>query len=259
MALARTSRLVGRVSSREDRHFLGGAVAAVFGKSQATSEQVYLAMISRGYAGEARTLSTWRLRRLDFVWSAVVAVGLAPWSGSSSPRGRADGLAGERDAGRPGSVGRDDATRTKRPGRAVSSCRRGLRVRSRGRGARRGRSCDRPRRAPRHPGRQRLGQVHPAQGPRRSAQPTQGTVEAFGERIDDGALKDEATCPALSAARRHGLSERRRPALQPHRARRGRLWAAAPRPAARRDRGARRRHPGHARPHGARRSARPTT
>ncbi len=77
MALARTSRLVGRVSSREDRRFLGGAVATVFGKSQAASEQVYLAMISRGYTGEARTLSTWRLRRLDFVWSAVVAVGLA--------------------------------------------------------------------------------------------------------------------------------------------------------------------------------------
>jgi cobalt ECF transporter T component CbiQ len=77
MALARTSRLVGRVSSREDRHFLGGAVAAVFGKSQAVSEQVYLAMISRGYTGEARTLRTWRLRRLDFVWSAIVVAGLA--------------------------------------------------------------------------------------------------------------------------------------------------------------------------------------
>ena len=33
-------------------------------------------MISRGYTGEARTLSTWRLQRLDYIWSAVVAVGL---------------------------------------------------------------------------------------------------------------------------------------------------------------------------------------
>ena len=76
MALARMSRLVGRVSDREDRHFLGATVATVFGKSQAMSEQVYLAMISRGYNGDVQTLSTWRLRRLDFVWSAVVAVGL---------------------------------------------------------------------------------------------------------------------------------------------------------------------------------------
>jgi cobalt ECF transporter T component CbiQ len=76
MALARTSRLVGRVSSSEDRHFLGAAVATVFGKSQATSEEVYLAMISRGYTGEARTLHDWRLGRLDLAWSAVAAAGL---------------------------------------------------------------------------------------------------------------------------------------------------------------------------------------
>jgi cobalt/nickel transport system permease protein len=77
MAVARTSRLVGRSSTGEDRHFLGATVAAVFGKSQSTSEQVYQAMISRGYTGEARTLSTWHLRRFDIVWSAAVAVGLA--------------------------------------------------------------------------------------------------------------------------------------------------------------------------------------
>jgi len=76
MAMARTSRLVGRVSSSEDRHFLGAAVATVFGKSQATSEEVYLAMISRGYTGEARTLQSWRLRWLDLAWGAAVAAGL---------------------------------------------------------------------------------------------------------------------------------------------------------------------------------------
>ena len=76
MALARTSRLVGRAAAGEDRRFLGAAVATVFGKSQATSEQVYLAMISRGYSGEARTLRTWRLRRLDVVWTLAVAAGL---------------------------------------------------------------------------------------------------------------------------------------------------------------------------------------
>jgi len=38
------------------------------------------------------------------------------------------------------------------------------------------------------------------------AQPTQGTVEAFGERIDDGALRDEAT--AQRFRRRVGMSFR---------------------------------------------------
>ncbi len=77
MALARTSRLVGRAAPGEDRRFLGAAVATAFGKSQAASEQVYLAMISRGYSGEVRTLSTWRLRRLDVVWTLAVSAGLA--------------------------------------------------------------------------------------------------------------------------------------------------------------------------------------
>jgi cobalt/nickel transport system permease protein len=74
MAVARRARSVGRASSREDRRFAGAAVAAVFGKSQATSEEVYLAMLSRGFTGEARSLSTWRLRRLDLVWAAAVTV-----------------------------------------------------------------------------------------------------------------------------------------------------------------------------------------
>ena len=34
-------------------------------------------MISRGYSGEVRTLSTWRLRRLDVVWTMAVSAGLA--------------------------------------------------------------------------------------------------------------------------------------------------------------------------------------
>ncbi|HMK91495.1 MAG TPA: cobalt ECF transporter T component CbiQ [Thermoleophilia bacterium] len=77
MAVARTSRTVGRVGAGEERHFLGAAVAAVFGKSQATSEQVYLAMLARGYAGEPRTLSSWRTGALDWVWAAGVALVIA--------------------------------------------------------------------------------------------------------------------------------------------------------------------------------------
>ena len=76
MAVARTSRLVGPVSVAEDRRFLGGAVAALFGKSQAVSEQVYQAMVARGYTGEVQTLDTWRLRRLDLAWTVAVIAGL---------------------------------------------------------------------------------------------------------------------------------------------------------------------------------------
>jgi len=77
MTIARTSRTVGPLATREDRRFLSDTVAAVFGKSQATSEQVYLAMVARGYRGEALALSAERLRRRDYAWSVAVAVGLA--------------------------------------------------------------------------------------------------------------------------------------------------------------------------------------
>ncbi len=77
MAVARTSRLVGPVSAAEDRRFLGGAVAALFGKSQAVSEQVYQAMVARGYTGEVHTLDTWSFRRRDVVWVVAVTAGLA--------------------------------------------------------------------------------------------------------------------------------------------------------------------------------------
>lgn len=89
MAIARTSRTVGRASGRDDRRFAGAAVATLFGKSQATSEQAYLAMVSRGYTGEVRTLSVWRLRWLDYVCAAAAAAAVTtlvwlelvhPWS-----------------------------------------------------------------------------------------------------------------------------------------------------------------------------------
>lgn len=77
MTTARKSRTVGRAGSREDRRFAGAAAAAVWGKSQATSEAVYLSMLSRGYSGDARSLSDWSVGRLDVVWGAAIAMAIA--------------------------------------------------------------------------------------------------------------------------------------------------------------------------------------
>jgi len=89
MLLARKSRMVGPSSAAENRRFLGASAAALFGKSQAMGEQVYSAMLARGYQGEVQTLESWRLRWLDLVWAlgitSVFAVtiwlGLAPGRG----------------------------------------------------------------------------------------------------------------------------------------------------------------------------------
>jgi cobalt/nickel transport system permease protein len=77
MALARRSRTVGRATAAEDRRFLGAAAATLFGKAQATSEQVYGAMVARGYRGETYTLERWRLTWIDLVWGIVTTAALA--------------------------------------------------------------------------------------------------------------------------------------------------------------------------------------
>jgi len=50
-------------------------------KSQYLSEEVYLAMLSRGYQGEVYILSDFTIRRRDYLWAAfsVVAALIILW------------------------------------------------------------------------------------------------------------------------------------------------------------------------------------
>jgi cobalt/nickel transport system permease protein len=82
MFLARQSRTIGSFSGAENRRWLGLALATTMIKSQYLSEEVYLAMLSRGYQGEIRTLNELSLRRRDFIWVAfsLVAISLMVWS-----------------------------------------------------------------------------------------------------------------------------------------------------------------------------------
>jgi energy-coupling factor transporter transmembrane protein EcfT len=57
------------------RAFVSASAGALFGKSQALADEVHMAMVARGYTGEARGLSRFRLRAVDGAWS--VACGLA--------------------------------------------------------------------------------------------------------------------------------------------------------------------------------------
>lgn len=75
MFVARQSRRVGRQrAAREGRRFIAAAMGTLLGKSLATSEEVYAAMVSRGYAGEPKVMSTFRLSRRDLAWSGAVLV-----------------------------------------------------------------------------------------------------------------------------------------------------------------------------------------
>lgn len=70
MFLARRSRSIGGLSGGENRRWLGRALATAMVKSQHLSEEVYLAMLSRGYQGEVRVLNDLSLKRRDFLWIA---------------------------------------------------------------------------------------------------------------------------------------------------------------------------------------------
>jgi cobalt/nickel transport system permease protein len=71
MYTARKARTV-RVSSSKAKggqRFVAASAGALFGKAHALSEEVHMAMESRGYRGEAKTLSSLRLGALDAGWA----------------------------------------------------------------------------------------------------------------------------------------------------------------------------------------------
>ena len=78
LVTARLARSLGPVSRRDDRRFIAAAVATLFVRSQVLGEEVYLAMLARGYTGEVRILARPRVPRLrDALWLAAVAALLA--------------------------------------------------------------------------------------------------------------------------------------------------------------------------------------
>ncbi len=77
--LARRSRSLGTFSGAENRRWLARTLASIMGKSQHLSEQVYLAMLARGYQGEIYAIGRLKLAKLDYLWlglTLLVAAGL---------------------------------------------------------------------------------------------------------------------------------------------------------------------------------------
>jgi cobalt/nickel transport system permease protein len=74
MYTARKARAVGNPSSdvKEGRRFVTATAGALFGKAHALSEEVHMAMVSRGYSGDAKTLQPPAIHATDVVF--VVAV-----------------------------------------------------------------------------------------------------------------------------------------------------------------------------------------
>ena len=85
MFLSRKSRVVGRLSSANERHIVSASAGVLLGKSLHMSGEVYLAMQSRGFRGHshARTLTRFELHPRDWVFVAatVCITALAVWLG----------------------------------------------------------------------------------------------------------------------------------------------------------------------------------
>jgi energy-coupling factor transporter transmembrane protein EcfT len=77
MYTARKSRTVTRDSDvTSGRTFVAASAGALFGKAHALSEEVHMAMVARGYRGDARTAGTVHVRLIDaaFALACIAAV-----------------------------------------------------------------------------------------------------------------------------------------------------------------------------------------
>ena len=72
MFLARTSRTIGRTTGGQDRRWMAATGGTLVGKSLKMSEDVYMAMISRGFAGEIRTIDRVKTSDTDWLFAGII-------------------------------------------------------------------------------------------------------------------------------------------------------------------------------------------
>lgn len=73
---SRRSRIVGKLAGRERRRMTAAAAGVLISRSFELSEDVYLAMQSRGFRGETKSIDSFSARRSDWLGFALLA-GLA--------------------------------------------------------------------------------------------------------------------------------------------------------------------------------------
>ncbi len=74
MFLARKSRTVGRTALREKQSWLGASIGTLLGRSYHMSEEVHLAMISRGWSARDTGGGDFSISAADWAWAATVAL-----------------------------------------------------------------------------------------------------------------------------------------------------------------------------------------
>jgi cobalt/nickel transport system permease protein len=72
--LARKSRVVGRTTGAEQRRWITGTMGNLMSRAFKMSNDVYAAMLARGFTGEVRSYATYRLQLADLLGLAGVTV-----------------------------------------------------------------------------------------------------------------------------------------------------------------------------------------
>ena len=75
--LARSSRTVGRATDAEQRRWIGSSMGTLMSKSFKTSNDVYQAMVARGFTGDVYTISDFKMRDEDWLFVSLSVVLLA--------------------------------------------------------------------------------------------------------------------------------------------------------------------------------------
>jgi cobalt/nickel transport system permease protein len=75
---ARKSRQVGRTSGKEQRGWISGSMGGLMHRSFKMSNEVYAAMLARGFTGQVRSYNTYQMKGRDWlVLGAAVLIGIA--------------------------------------------------------------------------------------------------------------------------------------------------------------------------------------
>lgn len=79
MFLARKSRLITHSNFHERRRWTAARIGVLVGKSYKLSNDVHLAMLSRGWTGRPRLMEEFRLSSWDWIWTGMVCVLITFW------------------------------------------------------------------------------------------------------------------------------------------------------------------------------------
>jgi cobalt/nickel transport system permease protein len=74
MYRGRLSRTIKPLSPAVERNWIASRIGVTFKKSMEMSEDVYKAMLSRGFHGEFRTISRFRATFVDYLWLSAISV-----------------------------------------------------------------------------------------------------------------------------------------------------------------------------------------